>query len=132
MCPAAASAGAQEASVREQSLSTFDNNPALFTAVSGFASCGSHDFFEIVALRVARLKTFWTITRCQVIGIDGQMAMSATQPVVPFRQEHELAMRAGGHYASPLAFPLSPATTLRRVWRLSRLLTSRPLTHPAR
>ena len=105
MCPAAASAGAQEASVREQSLSTFDNNPALFTAVSGFASCGSHDFFEIIALRVARLKTFWTITCCQVIGGDGQMAMSAPQPVVLFRQKHELAMCTGGHRASPPRLP---------------------------
>src|SRR5262245_35556058 len=106
--PAAASAGAPVKSVREQDLSTFDNNPALFTAVADSSGCRGDDCFEIIALRMARLKTFWTITCCQVIGTDGQMAMSAPQPVLLFRQEHELAVRAGGHSASPPRLPSFP------------------------
>src|SRR5262249_27346164 len=96
-----ASTRAREKSVRERGLAAFDNNSALFTAVADSSGRRGHNFFEVVALGAARLKTFWTITRCQVIGADGQMAMSAPQSVVPFRQEHELAMRAGGHRASP-------------------------------
>ena len=82
---------------RPQDLSTGDNHPALFTAVSDYASFHSLEFFEIISLRVGGLKTFWTIAIWQVGGVDGQMAMATPYPVVLCRQEHELAMRAGGH-----------------------------------
>lgn len=84
---------------RPQGLSTGDNHPALFTAVSDYASFHSLEFFEIISLRVGGLKTFWTIAIWQVGGVDGQMAMATPYPVVLCRQEHELAMRAGGHSA---------------------------------
>ena len=80
-----------------QRLSTLDKNPALFTSVADYAGCHSDDFFEIIALDVGGLKTFRTITGGQLIGCEGQMAMLAPYPVVPFGQEHELAMLAGGH-----------------------------------
>jgi hypothetical protein len=83
-----------------QCSSTFYDDSALFTSVADYSGCTGHDFFEIISLRVAGLKTLWTIPRCQVIGVDCQMAMSAPQPVVLFRQEHELAMIARHHIAS--------------------------------
>jgi hypothetical protein len=94
-CPTVA-----EERFNEQCLSTFYNDSALFTLVSDYSRCDCHDFFEIISLRVAGLITFWTITVRKVIGVDCQMAMSAPQPVVLFRQEHELAMIAGRHIAS--------------------------------
>jgi hypothetical protein len=108
-----------------QCLSAFYNNPALFTAVPDDAGCYGDDFFEIIALDVAGLKTFWTITGCQVISVDGQMAMSAPQPgVVLFRQEQELAMIAGGHIASPPQVSIQPLVVC------SRLCSEHPQKRP--
>jgi hypothetical protein len=89
-----------EERVHEQGLASFNNNAALFTAVADNPAGNGDDFLKVISLRAAGLKTFWTVTRSQLIGIDGQMAMSAPQPGALFRQEHELAMIAGRHVAS--------------------------------
>jgi hypothetical protein len=60
---------------------TFYNHPAPFTAVPDDTGVNGDDVFEIVALRVGGLKTFWTIAIEQIIGIDGQMAMPTPHPV---------------------------------------------------
>jgi hypothetical protein len=76
---------------------TLYNHPAAFTAVPHYAGVNSCDVFEIVALRVGGLKTFWTIAIGQIIGIDGQMAMPTPHPVALCWQEYELEMCAGSH-----------------------------------
>ena len=80
----------------------FDKYPALFTAVAGSARVHGHEVFEIIALRFVGRKTFGTIARGQVSGVESQMAMATPYPGFLGWQEDKLTMRAGGHRAFPL------------------------------
>ena len=55
----------------QMSSSHLYNHPTRFTAILDDAGIIWDDFFEIVSLRVAGLKTFWTVAICQVSGVDG-------------------------------------------------------------
>jgi hypothetical protein len=77
-----------------------DKHPTFFTAVADFVGLHSGDFLEIIALGAVGLKTFRTIARVQVRGINGQMAMSTPHPGFLGWQEDKLTMRTGGHIAS--------------------------------
>jgi hypothetical protein len=73
---------------------TIDDDPTVFTPIlSDFDSCIIY-FFEVISLLTAYFKTLWAISIAELIDIDGQMAVMASQPIVPFRQKHEMSMIA--------------------------------------
>jgi hypothetical protein len=82
-------------------LFTFYKHATVFTAVAGYAGVHGHEGFESIALCLMGLKTFWTIARGQVSGVDGQMAIATPHPGFLGRQEDKLTMRAGEHRAFP-------------------------------
>jgi hypothetical protein len=54
-------------------------------------------FFKVISLLTAYFKTLWAISITELIDVDGQMAVMASQPIVPFRQKHEMSMITGIH-----------------------------------
>ncbi len=71
---------------RDVSSTTLDDNAAVLAPVlDNFASFRRH-FFELVLLDSRRVKTFRTVTLCQVVLRDCQMTMAAAQSFLRLRQ----------------------------------------------
>ena len=80
----------------------FNNGTALLTLIAGHFLICCRDFFKVIPLVAAALKTFRATPPLQFLGGNGQMTVPAAQPAFLRGQQDQMEMSARFHMTSLL------------------------------